>query len=185
MPHINNNDLIFLYVGRIIYEKGVVELIEAAKKIFDIYPSIKFRLLGEIKENDKDYIDLDYIKFWAKKISLEFLGTNDDVRKYYKSSHCIILPSYREGLPKSLIEAGSIGRPSLASNVPGCIHIIEDSKNGLLFKVKDSESLFQTILKFIEMPKEMKVNMSINARKKVVENFNEKDVINRYLEVIN
>ena len=95
------------------------------------------------------------------------------------------MPSYREGLPKSLIEAGATGRPSLVTNVPGCRHIIENNFNGLLFDAKDSESLFKSIIEFIEIPYEKKVNMAINARKKVVKYFNERDVISRYLEIIN
>ena len=185
LPNINNNRITFLFVGRLIYEKGISELIEAAKKIFTIYPNVKFNLIGEIKKNDNDYIKKEYIDFLSKKIPLEYIEKKDDIRNYYINCHCVILPSYREGLPKSLIEAGATGRPSLVTNVPGCRHIIENNFNGLLFDAKDSESLFKSIIEFIEIPYEKKVNMAINARKKVVKYFNEKDVISRYLEIIN
>jgi len=114
---------------------------------------------------------------------INYCGNVKSVRKFIIESDCIILPSYREGLSKSLLEASAVGRPMLVSNVPGCKDIVSDGFNGFLFEPKNSISLSKAIIKFIETPALLKNTMSINAYKNS-HKFDEKYIIDKYNKLI-
>ena len=175
----------FLFIGRIIKEKGVIELLEAAKKLKFQNFKFKLHLIGELNPNNPNslkentfykFIDNEYI-FFSKS---EF-----DIRKYIIKNHCIILPSYREGMPKSLLESSSMGRPILGSNTTGINELIIDNFNGLLFEPRNIESLFLTMKKFILLNKADKHKMSLNARSIVEKYYSVENVVDKYVKLIN
>lgn len=174
----------FLFFGRIISEKGIIDLVEAIKIINKKISNISFLLIGDTDENDKKYKQISqYINnssglFTYKKHS-------DNIAKYIKNSDCVILPSHREGMPRSLLEAASYGVPIIASDVPGCNDIIINKKTGLLFKAKDPSDIVDKLIYFINMTHKEKIILSKNARNKIEKEFDESIVIKSYNKYIN
>lgn len=174
----------FLFIGRIIKDKGIYELITAFKKILSKYNNINLYILGDIDINNPSKILLSEINQWENDKIINYIGYKEDIRKYIKLSDCIILPSYREGLPKSLLQASSCGRPMISTDVPGCKEVVKDNYNGFLCMKKNSHDLYLKIEKFINSKLEDRIQMGINARDHVIKNFDEKIIIDKYLRHI-
>ena len=175
----------FLFIGRIIREKGVIELLEAAKKLKLQNFNFKLHLIGELSPNNPNTLNVDN---FYKSIDNEYIfysKSEFDVRKYIIKSDCIILPSYREGMPKSLLESSSMGRPILGSNTTGINELIIDNFNGLLFEPKNIDSLFMSMKKFILLSKADKHKMSLNARMVVEKQYSVENVVDKYVKLIN
>ena len=174
----------FLYFGRIIKDKGIYELIDAIKLVKAKFPMVQFTLLGQIDYNNPGYIAQNTIDKWVKNDLIKYHHFINNPKKFIIESDCIILPSYREGLPKSVMESLSIGRPVIASNVPGCVDLIKDEFNGFLFKPRDPFSLFEKIITFIKFSDDEKRKMSENSRNFIVKNLKSKSIINKYIDVL-
>ena len=114
----------------------------------------------------------------GKEGLIKYLGETDDVKKFIADAHCVVLPSYREGTPKSLLESCSMGRPVLATDVPGCREIVEHGHNGLLCSVKNSNDLANKMKEFIEIPYKNRVKMGEAGRLKIEETFSDNKVLN-------
>lgn len=170
----------FLFIGRIMKAKGIEELFEAAKLVKEKYPHVQFDLIGGTEENYNEKLDelerLDLIKYH---------GQQDDVHSFIKKSHATILPSYHEGLANVLLESASSGRPVLASRVPGCIETYEDGLTGFGFEAMNVDSLVDAIIKFVNLPYDEKREMGIAGRRKMENEFDRNIVINAYLQEIN
>jgi glycosyltransferase involved in cell wall biosynthesis len=174
----------FLFIGRILKDKGIYELIEAARYIKKLYPSTNFQILGPLDVENRTVISKSQINQWVKESIIEYLGKTDNVSNYIKASSCVILPSYREGTSRVLLEAAAIGRPIIATDVPGCREIVEDGSNGFLCKSKDSVDLGNKIQKMILLPYEDKIKMGLKGRRKIEAQFDQKIVCDLYLRVI-
>ena len=179
-----NKDLCFLLISRILWDKGIKEYVEAAKYIKSKYDNVSFNLLGPIEDESSTEISLNQVKSWMKEGIINYLGSVNDVRHYIKECHCVVLPSYREGTPKSLLEAAAMARPVIATNVVGCKEVVNDGQNGFLCENKNYISLVKAIEKFISLSFNEQRNMGLKGREKVVEEFDEKIVINNYIENI-
>ncbi|MBQ7820365.1 MAG: glycosyltransferase family 4 protein [Bacteroidales bacterium] len=167
----------FLFIGRIMKDKGIDEFISMVKYIRSKYKNVDFRLLGECEENYQqilNHLQNDGLLIWHSHVS--------DVRPYLKASHCTILPSYHEGMANVLLESCATGRPIIASNINGCKEAIDDGVNGFLCEVKNTESLKDKVEAFINLSYEEKKQMGIAARKKVEREFDRNIVVNAYLE---
>ena len=138
----------FLFVGRLIRDKGIIEFIEAAKKIKHSFPSAKFRIVGAFDENPsaitKSFID----KFVAEGV-VDYVGTTSNVLPYLQESEVFVLPSYREGTPRSVLEAMAVGLPIITTDVPGCRETVSHGLNGLLVTEKDVDSLYSAMFTLI------------------------------------
>jgi glycosyltransferase involved in cell wall biosynthesis len=176
-----NDEIIrFLFIGRIMKAKGIEELIQAIIKVKEKYPLVQFDLIGGSEEDyTQQLVDLN------KSGIINYLGQREDVHSFIKKSHATILPSYHEGISNVLLESASSGRPILASRVPGCIETFDEGISGLGFKVKNVNSLIETITKFIELPYDKKKKMGIAGRKKMEQEFDRNIVINAYIDEIN
>lgn len=170
----------FLFIGRIMRDKGIDELLEAAKKVKDIHPNIEFQLVGEIEEEYEEIL-----RKYEEKGIIKYYGQQKDVHSFINKSNAVILPSYHEGLSNALLEAASSGRPILASRVAGCLETFKEGTTGLGFKAKDSEALKDAIIKFINLPYDKKQSMGLEGRKKMEKEFDRQIVINAYIEEIN
>ena len=153
-----NQDIRFLFIGRIMKEKGIDELLEAAGRIKKDYPAVQFDIVGPMEDNYKETID-EYVNNGV----INYYGFQSDVKPFIKQCHCFILPSYHEGMANTLLESASMGRPLITSNINGCKEAINN--NGYLVKVKDSNDLYLKIKEFVELDYQDKVILSKNSRK--------------------
>ncbi len=176
----SDNIIKFLFIGRIMKDKGIDELLEAAQKVKCMYPNVQFDLVGYCEEN------------YTKRLSdfenrgiIKYHGQQDDVHSFIKGAHAIIHPSYHEGMANVLLEAASTGRPVLASNIPGCRETFDEGVTGYGFEVRNTSALVNTIEKFIKLPYEDKKQMGIAGRAKVEREFDRQIVIDSYMEEIN
>lgn len=173
----------FLFVGRLIKDKGVEELIESINFVKKKYKDVNFRIIGEYDSKNPRSIDKDnYHKIKMDKINYNSFTAN--INNYYKNSSCLILPSWREGLSKTMIEAMYCGLPFITTNVPGCSAIAIKSKGGLICKVKNNVSLQNEIIKFINFSVSKKKLLSKNAHNYAKKNFNENQIHNEYINAI-
>ena len=175
-----NKELVFLMVARAFYDKGVREYVEAARLIKDKNYKVKFWFLGALGGNATNGIDDSKMSEYEKEGILEYLGHRKDVENVISLSDCVVLPSYREGISKVLMEAASMEKPIIATNVTGCKEIIENNKNGYLVNVKDSVDLSEKIEKFIGLSNEERERMGKNGRKKILDEFDEKIIVDIY-----
>ncbi len=179
-----NKKFTFLLVSRLITDKGILEYIDAIKQLKSAGVDARFQLLGAKDPDHKRGISLEIIDEWIHSNTVEYLGTTRDVRGFIKSADCIVLPSYREGTPRTLLEAASIAKPIITTDVPGCHHVVSDQYNGLLCKLKDSSDLAQKMKDMMSLNDETLKSMGVNGRKKVENEFDESIVISKYLRAI-
>jgi glycosyltransferase involved in cell wall biosynthesis len=179
----SNDKFIFLLIGRVIVDKGIYEYINAAKMIKDKYQDVEFQLMGLIADNPMAIQETE-IKQWQKDNIITYLGSVDNVKEYIEQSNCIVLPSYREGVSMSLMEAASMSCPIITTNVTGCKEIVDDGINGYLCKVKNANDLASKMEMMINLSDDERKIMGQAGRNKIVKEFDEKIVINKYLESI-
>lgn len=183
--NIDSEKFKFLFLGRISETKGVRLINETAKLLKNKYPNVEFQLLGKVYTEESSHIPKEELKEWEKHSNIKYLGTSKDVRNEIKECDCILFPSYyREGVPRSLIEAAAMAKPIITTNNVGCKDIVQDGYNGYLAEPKDLDSLIEKIEKVLSLGKEERENLGLNGRKKVEKEFDEKIVIQKYLEVI-
>lgn len=176
----NQDEVIrFLFIGRIMKEKGIEEYLEVADKITKKYSNTEFQILGRFEEKKYKEIILN-----NKNPRIKYLGVSNDVRNEIKGADCIVNPSYHEGMSNVLLEGAAMGKPLIASNIPGCKEIVDDGYNGYLFDVKSSVSLENKITQFIELGIKEKKVMGKKSRKKVETEFDRNIVINEYIKAI-
>lgn len=175
---------VLLMIARLLRDKGVLEYVEAARRVHTLNPKAIFRLLGAAGADNPTAISLDQVRSWEEERIIEYLGITEDVRPHIADADCVVLPSYREGIPRTLLEAGAMGRPIITTDVAGCRDIVEDGINGFLCMPRNGVDLAEKMLQFINLSHKQRANMGQNGRKKMVREFDEKIVIQRYLEVI-
>ena len=170
----------FLFIGRMMKDKGIDELLLAAKIVKEKYPNTQFDLIGGCEEDYHQQLnELEQLGI------VNYHGQQNDVRSFIKESHATILPSYHEGTANVLLESASAGRVVLASRIPGCSETFDEGLSGFGFEVKSADSLVETIIKFIKLPYEQKKAMGMAGRKKMEKEYDRKIVINAYVDEIN
>lgn len=179
-----NQPFTFLLISRLITDKGVLEFVEAVKKLKAKGLNARFQLLGAKDPHHKRGIDLQLIDEWIRTNTIEYLGTSKDVRPFLSSADCVVLPSYREGTPRTLLEASSTAKPIVTTDVPGCHHVVEHGVNGLLCKLKDADDLASKMEEMANFNDETLQQMGKNGRTKMEAHFDENIVIQKYLQTI-
>lgn len=154
--------IVFLLIGRLLGDKGVREYAEAARKVKALHPDARFHAVGWIDSNP-DAIAQSELDAWVADGTLEFLGKLDDVRPAIAASTVYVLPSYREGTPRTVLEAMAMGRAIITTDAPGCRETVVDGDNGFLVPVKSVDALEQAMLRFIRDP-ELAVRMGVRSR---------------------
>lgn len=163
----------FLCISRLIKDKGVLEYLEACKKIKAEYPDIRCLLVGPFDTNPSALKPKDLEKY--TKVGIEYFGEQEDVRPYIAQSSVFVLPSYREGTPKTNLEAMSCGRAVITTDAPGCRETVTDGENGFLIPVKNTTAVCEKMKYFIENPSTIPI-MGAKGRKMVEEIFDVKHV---------
>ncbi len=177
--------IVFTFIGRLLYDKGINEFIEAAKGVYSKNQNTEFWIVGGLDNANPASISQNEINSWLSSKFIKYFGEVEDVRPFISKSDCIVLPSYREGLPKVLLESMSMGKPVIATDVPGCKEAVEDFKNGVLVQKMDCKSLERIILEFASFSKEKMQEMGEYGRQKVLKEFDERKIADLiYQEIV-
>jgi len=177
-----NDNITFALISRMLWDKGVGEFVEAAKSTKRNLPTVKFLLVGSPDYGNPNTVPEKFLKDQNANGCIEWIEHVDDVKPFIVKSDVVVLPSYREGLPKVLLEAASCGRAIVATDVPGCREIVEHGINGLLVPPKDVNSLAEAMFKLAKDPG-LRLQMGQNGRKKVLREFDDKIVIKKTMEI--
>lgn len=175
---------VFLMIARLLRDKGVLEFVDAARLVKAKYPDARFQLLGAVDAANRTAIDGATVKSWQDDRSIEYLGTSQDVRPYIAAAHCVVLPSYREGAPRTLIEAAAMARPLIATDVPGCRAVVDNEVSGFLCDVRSGESLAAACLRFLDLSREEQTAMGCAGREKMKTEFDQALVVQAYRDAI-
>lgn len=179
-----NKKFTFLLISRLITDKGVLEYIDAVKKLRSEGLDARFQVLGAIDPEHKRGIKREVVQDWINSGTIEYLGTTKDVRHFINLADCVVLPSYREGTPRTLLEAASSSKPIVATNVPGCNQVVEDRFNGLLCNLKDADDLAAKMRDMAHYDDETLKAMGANGRRKMEAEYDESVVIDKYLHTL-
>lgn len=181
----NTNEMVsFLYLGRLIGDKGLYELISATRKVKLSYPNICVMFGGNYFPGNPTAISELQVSQWVDEGVIRYLGMVDNVPSIIAQSDCVVLPSYREGMPRSILEASSMGKPVITVNSIGCKDAVDDGITGFIAQVKDVDSLATAMISFIELSYDKKVEMGLQGRRKMEREFDQTIVVNKYLEVV-
>jgi len=173
--------LTFLLVSRLLGDKGVREYVDAARQMRHTLAA-RFQLVGPLDRGNRSGIREDELSRWVEEGTIEYLGATDDVRPFIAAASAVVLPSYREGLPRSLLEGAAMARPLIATDVPGCREVVEDGVNGYLCAVRDAGSLGRAMRRFADLSAVEQERLGAASRRKAEERFGEDVVIRAYLE---
>ena len=174
----------FLLIARMLRDKGVGEYVEAAKLLRARWPQVEFCLLGFVDVQNPAAISRKEMDTWVAEGVVNYLGVSDDVRAEITTADCIVLPSYREGTPRTLLEAAAMARPIITTDAVGCREVVDDGVNGYLCKVRDAGDLAEKMERMLSLSKEQRVKMGMRGRAKMEAEFDEQIVIKKYLTAI-
>lgn len=175
---------VFLFIGRLLKDKGIYEYIEAIKIIKQKYDNVEFQILGSLDTANKTSISKEELEQWIKAGLIHYLGVSDQVQSVIANADCVVLPSYREGTPRSLLEASSMEKPIITTNVVGCKEVVEDGLNGYLCEVKNPQDLAHKIEKLLQLSEEERQAMGRKGRNKMIQEFDEQIVFDKYITTI-
>lgn len=179
----NGDSAMFLFVGRLLWEKGVGEFVEAARLVRQDYPHARFRMVGAIG-GDRRAVPEAMVREWAAEGLIDYAGTCSDIRSFIAEADCVVLPSWREGMPRVLLEGAAMGRPSIAFDVPGCRQAIVDGATGFLSEPRAVRALAACMIRMIELPAAERRAMGIRARAHAEEHFGVERVCAAYISVL-
>jgi glycosyltransferase involved in cell wall biosynthesis len=186
VPHADASALpfVFLMAARLLWDKGIGEYVEAARRIRRTHPATRFQLLGFLDSQHGGSVSRTVLESWTAEGVVEYLGATDDVLPFLHAADCVVLPSYREGMPRILLEAASVAKPVIAADSPGCRDALVDGVTGLLCKPRDSSDLADRMLSMLSMPPETRREMGRQGRLRMQACFDENHVLARYLAVL-
>jgi glycosyltransferase involved in cell wall biosynthesis len=176
---------VFLLIGRLLWDKGIGEFVEAAAAVRKSHPNAQFQLLGPMDQENRAAVAESVVRTWVEEGTVVYLGRTDDVRPFIAQSDVVVLPSYREGLPSSLLEAMSMARPVIAGNVPGSRGLVENGETGFLVEARNAVNLADRVIACLEMGKEGLRAMGEKAREKVLRDFDSRKASEAYVSIIN
>ncbi|MDC3335253.1 glycosyltransferase, partial [Opitutales bacterium] len=188
-PHYNttkkSKTIKFLFFGRLLKEKGVIEYLEAARHFYQHDPKHKFYILGFLDSENKSAISFNDLKTYIDYYNVTYLEPTDDVSSILCDFDCVVFPSYYfEGVPRCLIEAASCGLPIITNNSRGCREVVDEGFNGFLCEPKNINSLISKINQFINLSSKSRLQMGKNSRDKALNYFDEEIVLNSYVNVL-
>jgi glycosyltransferase involved in cell wall biosynthesis len=178
---------VFLMIARLLRDKGVAEFVEAARRVRARQPHVRFQLLGAVASENRTAIDHPTLEALVAEGVVEYLGTTTDVRPPIAASTCVVLPSYREGAPRTLIEAAAMARPLIATDVPGCRAVVDRDRSGFLCDARSADSLVTAIERFLALPPATQEAMGVAGRVKMEREYDQALVVDAYrnaLEVV-
>ena len=177
--------VIFLFCGRLLYEKGIREFVEAARAVRQTGATAVFRVLGNPDPGNPSSIEPAELDTWRHEGVVQFSDAADDVRPQLAEADVLVLPSYyREGVPRSVLEAMSMEKIIVTTDTPGCRDTVEHGKNGFLIPPRRADLLAQTMLRMLKLPKNTRMEMGRHSREKVIREFSDAVVLPQYLALL-
>lgn len=183
-PPTNTPKIVFLMISRILVDKGIKEFIEAAIKVKAQYPHAVFQLLGDCDPLNPTAVTKQQVLKWQASRIIDYLGVAKDVRPYIAAADCIVLPSYREGLSRALLEGAAMAKPLLITDVPGCRELVIKNQTGWVCEVKDSNSLAAAYIECLNTPHDVRVEMGLAGRELIEQNYTTDRVLSCYQDAI-
>ena len=178
---IKEDDFVFVFIGRIVNDKGMHELALSMKKLNQDYPHCKVILVGRF-EQELDPLPEEDVQYFQTNESIKCVGVQMEVRPYYAAADALVFPSYREGFPNVVLEAGAMGLPSIVTDINGCNEVIEEGVNGVIIPSKDADALYDAMKYFLDNSKKVQ-EMAESSRKVIQERFEQKDLWNALLNM--
>lgn len=172
LPYPDGNENRFIFIGRIMKEKGIDELIKAMRRLVKDGENVKLSVLGPFEEDYRKTFDQCENEGW-----LNYYGEQFDILPYVEQSHCFVLPSWHEGMANTNLECASMGRPVITSNIHGCKEAVDDGVSGFLCEKKNSGDLYLKMKKFLDLSNEERKTMGLAGRKRMEEIFDKKLVV--------
>ncbi|MCD6024343.1 MAG: glycosyltransferase family 1 protein [Fibrobacteria bacterium] len=185
-PKRRSENFVFIFAGRILWEKGFAYLAEAMRLVKREDPRIECQVYGFLEAGNPKYVSREQLAEWEDEGLLRYRGPLEDVRKAHSEADCVVLPTYyREGIPKSLLEAAAAAKPLLATDLPGCREAVKHGVNGMLCAARDAESLAEAMLRMARMNEADLEAMGRRGRALVEAGFGEDHITAQYLKVAN
>ena len=181
---IKSKKITFSFIGRFLKEKGLNEYLQAAKIIKKKYTDITFEVIGNHDQKNSSSVNIDELNYYIKNNIIKLKKFTTDITSILTQVDCVVLPSYREGTSRVLLEAGSTGTPSITTDVPGCNNVIKNGFNGYLCKSTDVKSLVNCIINFYKLSYSEKIIMGKNARINIENNFDENIIFKKYIKIL-
>ena len=175
---------VFLMIARLLRDKGVMEFVDAARQVKARSPEVRFQLLGATGSENRTSINAATVQAWVEEGAVEYLGTTNDVRPAIAAASCVVLPSYREGAPRTLIEAAAMARPLIATDVPGCRAVVDHDRSGYLCEVRSADSLTAAVQRFLDLSPETRAAMGRAGRAKMECEYDQAIVVDAYRTAI-
>lgn len=179
-----NSDFVFSFVGRFVREKGIYELVEAFNQLNAKYSNVKLLLIGGLLDSERDQDISERMREWKSNNNIIITGIRSDIPELQAISNVFVLPSYREGLPRSIIEAMAMKRPVIATNIRGCREEVIDNKTGFLVEKQNVQQLYDRML-FLYQNKAVGKTFGERARDVVEEEYDENNVLKKQLRLFN
>lgn len=185
-PSDDDGTVKFLLIARMLFDKGIAHYVEAARILRNKYgDKVEFRLLGFLDVNNPSAVSKAQMDEWVKEGIINYLGVSDNVEYEISKVDCMVLPSfYREGVPKSLLEAGAMGKPIVTTDNVGCRETVDDNVNGYLCELRSTKSLTEALDKMIQHSHKERIIMGLNSRSKIEAEFDEKIVLTKYVQAV-
>lgn len=174
----------FLMVSRLLWDKGIGELVEAARAVRRQQPQVQVQILGFLDVQNPSAVSRAQVQAWEAEGVIVYLGHSEDPRPHMAQSDCVVLPSYREGTPRSLLEAAAMGKPLITTDVPGCRRVVDHGVNGLLCEVRHAQDLAAKMLQMVNLDAARRAAMGRAGRLKMEREFDERLVIDHYRQAI-
>jgi len=178
------DEFTFLFVGRLLKDKGIYELIRAYEKLKKEKPKVKLIIVGSPDEGNPNSISKGELEKWVKEGLIEWHGFQEDVQPFYCMANCVVLPSYREGIPRVLLEAMAMEKPIITTDAPGCKNVCVDGLNGFLVKPKDVESLYLAMKRMVELGDKKLREFGKAGRRLAEEKYSVEKIVGEYINLI-
>lgn len=177
LPMPGDDTIRFLYIGRVMRQKGIDTYLEAAKRIREEYPNTEFIIAGWNEDAEYKPIVEDYMA----KGYVNYIGFRKDIKDWIRDTHATVLPSFGEGIPNVILESAASARPCIGSDIPGHRATIEDGVTGYIFETKNPDALTTVLKKFINLSREERKQMGLKGREKMEREFDRETVIQKYM----
>ena len=179
-----SNVTVFTFISRLLLDKGITEFVHAAAQIRQEYDNVSFSIIGELDEGNPSMIPKSKLLQWIEEGFVSYHGFLKDVRPSIAQADCIILPSYREGMSRIILESMSMARPIITTDVPGCRQTVVDGLNGYLVEAQSTSDLISAIKQFLELDPKKRRNMGVEGRKLAISKFNSEKISKELYEII-